>query len=229
MTEPGRRRTRVDWARRPVAQVVRNGILCYVLGPIVRHYTRPTVLGAEHLAEVAPPVVFAANHSSHLDTPVILQALPDEWRRHTAVVAAADYFFRNRVTAGLVSLTFGAVPIERKSRLSRESTERLSAVVAESWNLLVYPEGTRSRDGEMGVLRSGAARLALEHSVPLVPIALEGTHDAMPPGRLWPRSHPVVVSIGAPICPSTGEDHRSVTAKLHSSLARMRAGEERAS
>jgi 1-acyl-sn-glycerol-3-phosphate acyltransferase len=196
-------------------------ILCYVLGPIIRHYTHPRVVGKDNLAALDPPVVFAANHSSHIDTPLLLRALPVRWRLSTAVVAAADYFFRNRLIAGLVSLAFGAIPVDRRTGRSRDSTERLNEVVRSSRSILVYPEGTRSRDGRMGVLRSGAASLALENRIPLVPVHLRGTYEAMPPGRWWPRRNPVTVSFGAPIRPQPGDDRKTLTARLHESLAKL--------
>jgi 1-acyl-sn-glycerol-3-phosphate acyltransferase len=216
-------RFRGSWARHPLAQTIRNGFICYVLGPLVRYYTDPRVLGRENLAELRAPVVFAANHSSHLDTPLILQSLPPEWRRRTAVVAAADYFYRNALVASLVSLAFGTVPIERNVATSRGTAQRLNDVVGERWNLLLYPEGTRSRDGRMGKLRSGAARVAVDHGIPLVPISVLGSHAAMPPGRAWPRRHPVVVRFGSPIAPQRGEDHRTVTEKLQAALEEMGA------
>jgi 1-acyl-sn-glycerol-3-phosphate acyltransferase len=181
------------------------------------------VVGAEHLDELSPPVIFAANHSSHLDTPIILRALPPEWRRDTAVVAAADYFYRNRLLAYVVSLAFGAVPIERRARSSRNSTDALHEMLDGGLNILMYPEGTRSRDGGMGVLRSGAGRLATEHPVPLVPIALVGTHEAMPPGRLWPTPHPVTLRYGPGLRPLPGEDHKQMTTRLRVALGELRA------
>jgi 1-acyl-sn-glycerol-3-phosphate acyltransferase len=220
----GRARDRLaamSWAHRPPAQAVRNGILCYVLGPIVRHYTHPTVVGAENLDGLSHPVLFAANHSSHIDTPLLLRALPPHWRRRTAVVAAADYFFRNPLVAWLVSLAFGAVPVERSNRPSRDSAARLQEVLSAGYSLLVYPEGTRSRTGRMGPLRSGTARLALDSGVPIVPVCLSGTHRAMPPGRWWPRRHPTQVQFGAPIEVQSGDDHRVVTARLESALVTM--------
>jgi 1-acyl-sn-glycerol-3-phosphate acyltransferase len=221
-----RERRPVSWAHGSAAQVVRNGLLGYVLGPLVRHYTHPRVIGLEHLAGITPPVIFAANHSSHLDTPVILGSLPPGWRRKTAVVAAADYFYRNPLIASVVSLVFGTVPIDRKSQRSSDSTDRLHDILGASLNILLYPEGTRSRDGSMGLLRSGAGRLATDHGIPLMPIALIGTHDAMPPGRLWPREHPVVLRFGAPLFPLPEEDHKKLTMRLRVALAEMRASEE---
>ena len=216
----GRARLATSWAFGSVARTVRGWILCYALGPIVDHYTRPSVVGRERLSSVEQPVILAANHSSHMDTPLLLQALPEEWRRRTVVAAAADYFFRNRLTAWSVSLVFGAVPIERQVR-SRDAAEGLGDLVRAQWNVLVYPEGTRSRDGKLGSLRTGAARLALELGVPIVPIRLHGTHEAMPPGRWWPRHHRVAVVFGEPLRPLEGEDHRALTARLTASLVAL--------
>ena len=78
----------------------------------------------------------------------------------------------------------------------------------------MYAEGTRSRDGSVGKLRSGAAVLAAQNGLSLVPIHVSGSHDVMPVGRYWPRfrrgrkRHPVEISFGAPIRPTDAE-HRS--------------------
>ena len=216
------RRTPRAWAHGPGASTVRGWILVYLLRPIVDHYTSPTIMGREHLARIQQPVVFAANHSSHIDTPLLLQSLPEEWRRRTAVAAAADYFFRNNLIAWAVSLAFGAVPIERNARISRGAAEGLTDLVRSDLNVLVYPEGTRSRDGSMGALRSGAARLALERDVPIVPIYLTGTHEAMPPGRWWPRRHHATVVFGEALIPRPGEEPKSLTARLQAAFSAMR-------
>ena len=99
----------------------------------------------------------------------------------------------------------------------------LSRLLKESWNLLIYPEGTRSRSGEIATLRSGVAAIALEHGVPIVPIHVSGTHDAMPVGRAWPKHYPVTVSFGTPIEPSPADDRKSLMAELTTALTRMRA------
>ena len=212
-----------EWARRPAARLAREAILTQVLGPAIDHYTDTQVLGTEMFETISPPVLLASNHSSHLDTPIILKSLPKDWRQHTAVVAAADYFYKNPVVALLVSLSFGTIPIER-ARLSRDSVDLIDRLIGEGWNLLMYPEGTRSRDGSMGKLRSGAAFLAVEHGIPALPLYVEGTHAAMPPGRGWPKHHKVTLHIGAPLRPMAGEDHRSFTKRLQQSLDAMVTG-----
>lgn len=175
------------WTRTPPARFVRELSVCGVFDAIVRSYARVSVDGRGHLAAVEGPVVFVANHSSHVDTPV-LRALPGRRRRRTAVTAAADYFYSNRLLATAVSLAFGTVPLERRGEAGRaRAVARLKPPVDSGWSLVVFAQGTRSRDGRVGQLRSGAAVLATEFGVPIVPVHLAGTHAAMPVGAGWLR------------------------------------------
>ena len=89
----------VTWARTAPARVLRESVLIGLLGPAMDFYTRRTVVGREHFKGLKAPVVFVANHSSHMDTPAILRALPHAWRRRTVVAAAADYFYTKRRVA----------------------------------------------------------------------------------------------------------------------------------
>ena len=203
------------WSRSAPARAVRGAVLGAVFDPLMTAYTRRTVTGREHLDGVEPPVVFVANHSSHYDTPAILRALPGPWRRRTAVAAAADYFYKKRAVAAFVALMFNTVPIQRRGGgLGDGATDHVDRLINQRWNLLMYPEGTRSRDGRIGKLRSGAAALASQHGLAIVPIYVTGTHDVMPVGRYWPKfqpgfkRHPVEISFGPPIRPQ-GEEHRS--------------------
>jgi 1-acyl-sn-glycerol-3-phosphate acyltransferase len=210
------------WARRPAAIAVREAIIMYGLGPLIEHYTHPQVFGREVLDGLKPPVVFVANHSSHMDTPSILRALPKEWRRRTATVAAADYFYQNRLIASLVTLSFATVPIDRKGGLSRTTKTRLARLLADKWSILLYPEGTRSRDGRVAGFKSGASYIAVEHSLPVVPISVRGTFDAMPVGQGWPKRHPVTITFGTALYPDPGIDHREMTARLEKAVREMR-------
>ena len=96
--------------------MLREAVLMGVLGPAMDVYTRRRVVGLEHFEGLEAPVVFVANHSSHMDTPAILRALPHVWRERTVVAAAADYFYAERRLAYAVSLFFGTVPIARDGR-----------------------------------------------------------------------------------------------------------------
>ena len=187
-----------------------------VLDPIMDYYAARRATGRERLEGIKGPVILVANHASHLDTPVILSALPRRLRKRTVVAAAADYFYRNRFVASLVSLIFNTVPVERRrgGGMSKNGSH-LDTLLDQGWNLLLYPEGTRSRDGMPGPLRRGAAVLAASHNLTIVPIRVTGTAEAMPPGRFWPRRrhdrpmpgrHRIEVSFGEPITATEDAD-----------------------
>ncbi len=195
-------------------------------------YTRTRVTGREHFRTLKHPVVLVANHSSHLDTPMILRALPRRFRQRTAVAAAADYFYRSRLRAAFVALVFNTVPIARGGGgLGKGANGHIDQLLSQRWNLLLYPEGTRSRSGEVGKLRRGAAVLAAHHGLSVVPIFVKGTHEAMPPGQIWPRRrlfarrHPVEIHFGEPIPTSAAETGR-VTEQIRAFLEQEAAATE---
>ena len=209
----------VPWARSRPAGATREAVLRFVLDPLLRFYTRRRTTGRKKLTRLKAPVILVANHVSHLDTPVILAALPRRMRKRTVVAAATDYFYRNRLVASAVSLIFNTVPLDRKGGgLEKESAGHLDGLIDKGWNLLMFPEGTRSRSGGTGRLRRGAAVLAVRHYVSIIPVRITGTNEAMPPGRFWPtrgrsgnghKRHRVSISFGDPIAPT--EDVSVVT------------------
>lgn len=210
------------WARTPAGRGAREAIQRFVLRPLVWSQTRPSVEGLDHLAGIRPPVMFVSNHASHLDAPLVLCSLPTPWRRRTATAAAADYFFDVWWRGASTALVFNAIPIERAGG-GRRSTNTAQALTARGWNLLVFPEGTRSRDGWVGRFRHGAARLCIEHGLPAIPVAIRGAYAAMPRGRSWPRPGrlPVSVRFGPPLAPREGEDFGSFSRRLQVAHARL--------
>jgi 1-acyl-sn-glycerol-3-phosphate acyltransferase len=227
----------IPWTRAKAASRLRELLICGVLGPLMDLYTRRRVAGRENLDDLTGPVVFVANHNSHMDTPVILRALPSRWRRRTAVAAATDYFYDTRRKALSVSLAFGTVPLDRDSGagLGPRQTAHLERLIRDGGSLLVFPEGTRSRDGRVGVLRPGAAVLAAEHHLPIVPIYLSGTGEAMPPGHRWmvfkagrpgPR-HSSEVRFGKPIAARASEGPSEVMERVRRFLTECGAETER--
>lgn len=226
-TESSSERLDQAWTRALPARLLREAVLCGPLDGIIRRYARITVRGRSNLDRLEGPAVFAANHASHVDTPILQRALPGRLRRRTAFAAAADYFYRKRLEAALVSLVFCTVPIERRSSPGEGSTiDRLRRIVADGWSFAVYPEGTRSRDGRVAVLQPGAAALAMQLGLPLVPVYISGTGELMPVGSRWPRRRrggllptrgervPVTVSFGRPIPIEPGDDRFEVMEKV---------------
>jgi 1-acyl-sn-glycerol-3-phosphate acyltransferase len=218
----------VPWARCAPARVVRETILQFGLRPLMGVYTRLTVNGRDRFDDIPPPVVLVANHSSHLDTPTILRALPLKWRQRTAVAAAADYFYNKRTVANAVALIFNTVPIMRRGGggAGNGAFDHVDRLIEQRWNLLIFPEGTRSREGDLGRLRSGAAVIAQQHGIPIIPIQIKGTHDAMPPGQNWPkrvkgffsRRHSIEVNFGPPVVAAAGEDPSHVMERVRGYL-----------
>ncbi|HEX6472828.1 MAG TPA: lysophospholipid acyltransferase family protein [Streptosporangiaceae bacterium] len=142
----------------------------------------------------AGPCVVVANHSSHADTAALLAAL--HARTRPGVAAAADYWFGSRLRTIACRALVGAFPVRRDGGGGADLLAT-SDVVRSGRIVIVYPEGTRSRDGGLGRFRSGAARLAGRAGVPLVPVAIVGTRDLLPVhGRL--RRTAVRVRFGAP-------------------------------
>ncbi|UTI62971.1 1-acyl-sn-glycerol-3-phosphate acyltransferase [Paraconexibacter antarcticus] len=217
------------WARTLPARLFREAVICGVLGTCMDAYTRRQINGHEHLRDLDQPVIFVANHASHMDTPALLRALPGRWRRRTAVAAAADYFYVKRLLAHTVSLVFGTVPLHRRGgSLHAGPPPHLARLLDERWSVVVFAEGTRSRDGRVGRLRAGSAVIAAEYGVPIVPVHVAGTHEAMPTGRRWMtrapgrflgRRRPIEISFGPPIVPQPGEDHRHVMERVRLFLA----------
>jgi 1-acyl-sn-glycerol-3-phosphate acyltransferase len=209
------------WARTPAARAARDVVQRYALKPLVWNETRVRVEGVDVLEQLRPPVIFVSNHSSHLDAPLVLGSLPDRWRSRTAVGAAADYFFDVWWRATITALVFNAFPVERAggARATRTAVELLR----DEWNIVVFPEGTRAKDGWMQRFRTGAARLALEHAVPVVPVAIRGSYAAMPRGRGWPRGgrFPISVRYGPALQPGHAEDVRAFSDRMRGGIARL--------
>lgn len=147
----------------------------------------------------AGPCVVVANHRSHADTAALIAALPA--RRRPAVAAAADYWFRGGVRPAICRLLCAAFPVRRSGGGSADLAAA-ARLLASGRDVIVFPEGSRSRDGRTAEFHRGAARLAASAGVPLVPVGISGTGTLLPPrasGRRRRRAT-VVVRIGAPVC-----------------------------
>ena len=167
-------------------------------------------LRVDGAAELPPgPCLIVANHSSHADTAALIAALP-AWRK-PVVAAAADYWFRGGFRPAICRALCGAFPVRRSGGGSADLAAA-ARLLAAGHDVIVFPEGTRSRDGQIGDFRRGAARLAAAAGAPLVPAGISGTRALLPPadsgwaggpgcagGPDRPRRATVTVRFGAPV------------------------------
>ena len=164
-----------------------------------RWYCPLTVDGRQHLPD--GPFLLCSNHASHADSAALMTASGRRFRNF-ALIGASDYFFHSRRLRWSVSPLMNVIPIERKP-----GPKSLSACLATCRKfleqnggiLILYPEGTRSPDGQMRAFKTGAGLFAISLGVPVVPARIEGTHQILPKGRSVPRTGPVTVRFGAPL------------------------------
>jgi len=180
----------------------------------------PKLHGLDRVEALDPPAIFAANHQSHLDTPLLLTSLPDRFRHRAVVAAGADYFFPNRVVGAVSALAIGAFPIERR-RVSRRSADVATEFLDDGWSLVIFPEGGRSPDGWGQPFRGGAAYLALRTGRPVVPVHLEGTRRVLKRGAKVPARATVHVTFGSPLRPHDGDDARSFGSRIEHAVAML--------
>jgi 1-acyl-sn-glycerol-3-phosphate acyltransferase len=213
---------RNDWVRSAPATLVRSGLQRALMAPVIRSQVSLKVHNVEVLDRLGTAAVLVANHSSHLDAPVILEALGARRRRRVAIAAAADYFFDVWWRAAPSGLVIGTYPLERRGGRGANSSSQL---LHDGWSLVIFAEGGRSYTGEMRPFKKGAAYLALEAGVPVVPIALRGTYDAMPPKQNWPTRGrpPVHVTFGEALHGREGEKAAEFTPRIEEAVAKLLA------
>jgi 1-acyl-sn-glycerol-3-phosphate acyltransferase len=141
------------------------------------------------------PCVLVANHASHADSAALVAALPA--RRRPVVAAAADYWYGRSVRRFACRTLVSTIPVRRHGG-GRGDLAEATKLLAAGHDVIVYPEGSRSRDGSIARFHTGAADLAGAAGVPLVPVGIHGTRQLLPVhGRLHRAA--VTVHIGAPV------------------------------
>jgi 1-acyl-sn-glycerol-3-phosphate acyltransferase len=207
-----------EWARSPVARLARGALVEGVMRPMSAVLASPTLVGVDRIEDIDGPVVFVANHHSHVDTPLLLTSIPDRWRHKVVVGAAADYFFGTRMSSALSAFVIGAIPIER-TKVGRKSADLARSLIDDGWSLLIFPEGGRSPDGWGQPFRGGAAYIAMRCGVPVVPIHVEGSGRILRKGKNRPSRAAVTLTFGAPLRPHEKEDARRFAVRIEREVA----------
>lgn len=206
----------LGWPYHPASVVMRGWIQAPLFG-LLGLLVRTEVRGLERIEHLDGPALFVANHISHLDTPVVLRALPAWRRRRIAVAAARDYFYNHALTGALVGLGVGAFPLDRGSDV-RPLLDQCARLQGEGWSMLFFPEGTRSTTGEIRPFKHGVGLIALRLGLPVVPIRTCGLFDVMPKGRVLPRPGRVTVHVGSPLAFESATPIPQVAASIEAAL-----------
>jgi long-chain acyl-CoA synthetase len=219
------------WNRSWPSRALRNASLATWLLPLARVFAWLRVEGREQLAAIRGPVIFAANHQSHMDTPVILTALPAPWRYRTATAMAKEFFkahffpdehsrtawFTNSLNYYLAALFFNAFPIPQREAGARQTLQYIGDLVAHDWSVLIFPEGERSDHGEIKRFMPGVGMIASRLGVPVVPVRIIGVDKVL--HRTWRMARPgrVRVIFGAPLHLS-GDDYAGLAKRVEEAV-----------
>ncbi|KAF0220048.1 MAG: long-chain acyl-CoA [Geobacteraceae bacterium] len=176
--------------------------------PLFRCFVRLEVKGAENLESLAGPVFFVANHTSYFDQPAIMFALPREFRYHTATAAWAEFFFQNykniwqklwkRFTYEYGAIALNLFPLPQTGGF-RSALRFMGKLADHGINILVFPEGERSRDGRLLPFQQGVGIMIRELGVTLVPVKIAGLEKVFPRGARWPKRGRVMVTFDKPL------------------------------
>jgi 1-acyl-sn-glycerol-3-phosphate acyltransferase len=184
---------------------------------------RLDVRGAEQVPR-EPPFVLVANHTSHLDALVLASVLSWRLRDRVFPIAAGDTFFETPVATAFAAFALNALPLWRKSCGTHALAELRARLLEEPCVYVLFPEGTRSRDGVMATFKPGLGMLVAGTPAAIVPCHLQGTFAALPPDRRWPRPGRIGLRIGAPLrFRETSDDRAGWKEVAHQAEAAVRA------
>ncbi|CAI5947599.1 unnamed protein product, partial [Closterium sp. NIES-64] len=159
--------------------------------------------GAENLPLDRGMFFMACNHSSHLDCGATFVGAWTGGAKRVYALGARDYFFSNPLLAWFVTTCMHVIPINRR-KFSQQELDTLLQLKAASGPhrptaVLIFPEGTRSLTGSLQPFKSGVGLLAEQLDVPVVPVCVKGTFEALPKGRTIPLRRRVTVEFGRPL------------------------------
>jgi long-chain acyl-CoA synthetase len=205
------------WARTKGMRRMRAALQSSLMFPALSTFCRLTVLDREQLHALDGPAVFVANHVSALDAVVMAEALPPRYRHRSVVVAAADSIFKRKWEARLAQVTVDAFAIPRGGG-ARPHLEYLKQLLGQKWSVIIFPEGRLTATGAIGQFRKGAAILAMDVGVPVVPAYVDGMYEVLPRFRRVPRPGRVVVTFASPIHAEPDDDYDTFIARVESAV-----------
>ncbi len=220
-----------SWNRTAPAEIIRRASLAAWLLPLTRVFARTTVDGLDRLNQSHDPVVYAANHQSHMDAPVILAALPPSRRNRVATAASKEFFaahfhptrnpLRSRITNGLnyylAALMFNMFPLPQREAGARAAIRYVGQLIDEGNSVLIFPEGKRTDTGDIASFQPGIGMIASRLRVPVVPVRIEGLDRILHQSWRMARPGKARVSFGTPLHLS-GSDYDLLSRRVENAV-----------
>ena len=213
--ERGGSRAFPSWPRARPARWLRLVLVAGLVVPFLRLAYRIDVRGAEHLAAAPEPCLLVSNHNMHLDWGMLLCAFPANFRRRLAVGAAASEIFGNPARAFPSRLLGNAFPFAKEGSGVRQSLQFVPRMLDEGWNVLIFPEGGISLDGQMQPFKPGIGWLVAHTGVEVLPIRIDLLRPGFYEGSWWrlPRGH-VRVTVAPAVRSEPGLSYDEIAAGL---------------
>lgn len=174
----------------------------------------PSVKGLENIPST--PVIFAPNHQSFLDGPLVVTPLKKHHIRRTFFYAKKDHVHGPLMR--LIARNHNIVIMDL-SKL-KDSIPQLAGILRQGGNLVIFPEGTRTHDGSLGTYKKTFAILSKELGIPVVPVRIDGAFEAWPRDRRLPRRHPITVEYLPAITPAADDTYDSICEKVRAKAMR---------
>jgi len=205
------------WTMRFPVTWIRFVVYHVFLLPLTLIMCRVRTIGVERLANVKPPVLFISNHVTDVDAGLIISALPWRWRYRLAVAMAGEILREWRQNAkvkyALGAVLFNVFSLPRQSGF-RQSFAYAGEAVDRGFSILIFPEGTETKDGELQPFKAGIGLLASELKIPVVPIMLRGLFEVKQRGQRFVKPGAVSVTFGEQITFTNDETASEITIEL---------------
>lgn len=220
-----------SWNRRWPVRIVRRLSQATWIVPLTRAFAYARVDGLSHLRDLDGPVVFASNHQSHMDVPVILSVLPGRWRARVAPAMAKEFFkahffpgdyswhewLTNSLNYYLSAFYFNTFPLPQREAGARQTLQYIGELTGDGWSILIFPEGLRSTTGEIKPFRGGIGMIGARLALPIVPVRIDDVYRLMPVGSRFVRPGRVRVTFGAPLR-LRGDDYAALARQVEQAV-----------
>jgi len=222
------------WNRSRPVRVIRRLSHATWIVPLTRLFAHARIEGQSNLIGLEGPVIFASNHQSHMDVPVILSALPGRWRSRVAPAMLKEFFtahfhpaqhtwrevFTNSLNYYLACLFFNTFPIPQREAGARHTLQYIGEVTGGGTSILLFPEGMRSPTGQMKAFRGGIGMIASRLDLPVVPVKIQDVDTLMPVGSSFVRPGRIRVAFGAPLH-LRGDDYAALAARVEEAVRNL--------